>query len=54
MCGDGVLEDERYKTFMDDFGSEVHVCIQIICPKRYVTDYMQSTSLLRASIFRIR
>lgn len=31
LCGEGVLEDERYKTFMDSFGPEVHVCIQIIC-----------------------
>ena len=25
LCGDGVLEDERYKKFMVDFGPEVQV-----------------------------
>jgi ribonuclease Z len=25
LVGDGVLEDERYKTFMNGFGSQAHV-----------------------------
>jgi len=25
LLGDGVLEDERYKTFMTGFGSQAHV-----------------------------
>jgi hypothetical protein len=25
MCGDGILEDERYKAFMNGFGPDVHV-----------------------------
>ena len=41
LCGDEVLEDERYKRFMNDFGPEVHVCIQIIYPKR-VADHIQA------------
>lgn len=27
MCGEGVLEDQRYKAFMRGFGSVVHVSI---------------------------
>jgi ribonuclease Z len=26
MCGDGVLEDEDYKAFMNGFSSDSHVC----------------------------
>ena len=26
LCGDGVLEDDRYKSFMSGFGLDVHVC----------------------------
>jgi hypothetical protein len=25
LCGEGVLEDDRYKTFMSEFGPDVHV-----------------------------
>ena len=26
MCGDGVLENEDYKAFMNGFSSDTHVC----------------------------
>lgn len=30
LCGDGVLEDARYKTFMNSFGPTVHVSFENI------------------------
>ncbi|KAF8434881.1 hypothetical protein L210DRAFT_3552991 [Boletus edulis BED1] len=41
LCGDGVLEDERYKTFMDDFGPEVH---HIVASRRHLPNPMTFTS----------
>ncbi|KAH0834911.1 beta-lactamase-like protein [Lanmaoa asiatica] len=41
FCGDGVLEDERYKTFMDDFGPEAH---HIVASRRYLPNPMTFTS----------
>ena len=53
LCGDGVLEDERYKAFMDDFGPDVHVRIGLVFQKSCYRSY-GSTLSLRAGIFRIR
>ncbi|KAG8216533.1 hypothetical protein J3R82DRAFT_6675 [Butyriboletus roseoflavus] len=41
LCGDGVLEDQRYKTFMDDFGPEVH---HIVASRKYLPNPMTFTS----------
>ena len=30
LCGDGVLEDEAYKTFMNAFCPDVHVCLALL------------------------
>jgi hypothetical protein len=34
MCGDGVLEDERYKAFMNGFGLDVDVSAGFLGPLR--------------------
>jgi ribonuclease Z len=39
LCGENVLEDERYKAFMNGFGPEVHVCIsKYTCQGTYGAD----------------
>ncbi|KAF8956934.1 hypothetical protein BDZ97DRAFT_1848960 [Flammula alnicola] len=40
-CGDGVLEDERYKTFMNGFGPEVH---HVISSREHCPDPVTFTS----------
>ena len=34
MCGDGVLENEDYKAFMNGFSSDTHVCASFMFWKR--------------------
>ncbi|KAG6330075.1 hypothetical protein ID866_9015 [Astraeus odoratus] len=41
LCGDGVLEDERYKAFMNEFGPEVH---HLVASRRHLPDPVTFTS----------
>lgn len=43
LCGNGVLEDDRYKEFMDGFGCDVHVSAPFTASPRMLT-YVSSTS----------
>ncbi|KIK93173.1 hypothetical protein PAXRUDRAFT_829230 [Paxillus rubicundulus Ve08.2h10] len=41
LCGENVLEDERYKVFMNDFGPEVH---HIVASRRHLPNAVTFTS----------
>lgn len=41
LCGDGVLEDERYRSFMNEFGPDVH---HLVASRRYLPDPVTFTS----------
>ncbi|KAI6010112.1 hypothetical protein EDC04DRAFT_3072447 [Pisolithus marmoratus] len=41
LCGDGVLEDERYRAFMNEFGPDVH---HLVASRRYLPDPVTFTS----------
>ncbi|KAI6104184.1 hypothetical protein F5141DRAFT_1189708 [Pisolithus sp. B1] len=41
LCGDGVLEDERYRALMNEFGPDVH---HVVASRRYLPDPVTFTS----------
>ncbi|KAI6012153.1 hypothetical protein BKA83DRAFT_4370844 [Pisolithus microcarpus] len=41
LCGDGVLEDERYRALMNEFGPDVH---HLVASRRYLPDPVTFTS----------
>lgn len=43
ICGDGVLEDERYVTFMNGFAPHVHV--RYLCFVPFVKTYLKFVAL---------